>query len=167
MSKNYLVKPVRVADAAVDGLVAGLGAGILMAIFFLAVQWALYAEAPGATLARFDPGAQPNPLTGLLVHLAVSAVYGLVFGYLYWLLDRWLPQSRGVWLTAAIGGLYGSAIFLVAVLTFSQRAGPPFFGLTALVFWLAHIVYGGPLALLVSRMWRKLPAAAQLDHSLS
>ena len=159
MSKNYLVKPVRVADAAVDGLVAGLGAGILMAFFFLAVQWALYAESPGATLARFDPGAQPTAMTGLMVHLAVSAVYGLVFGFVYWLLDRWLPQSRGGWLTAGIGVLYGSAIFLVAVLTFSQRAGPAYFGFSPLVFWLAHVFYGGPLAMLVSRMWRKLPAA--------
>jgi hypothetical protein len=52
-------------DAAVDGLLVGVGAGGLMAIYLVVAG-----VAGGASwlemLANFDPGAEPRPLTGAL-----------------------------------------------------------------------------------------------------
>ena len=69
-------------DAAVDGLLAGGAAGIAMGVY-LAVSVLLLGEGPARMLARFDPAGSAAPVAGVLMHLAVSAVYGLVFGVIY------------------------------------------------------------------------------------
>jgi hypothetical protein len=161
MTKSIQFKTVRLADSAVDGLIAGAGAGAAMAAFLVVMEWAMNAVSPGAVMARFDPGSQPVGLTGLFLHLAVSAVYGLVFGSIWRLIVQWLPVRWTGWLLFGLGGLYGSAIFLVAVLAFSRAGDQALFGFSPLIFWLAHVLYGGLLALFMGRMQRQVLLAAE------
>jgi hypothetical protein len=65
-------------DTAVDGLLAGVGAGALMAAFLLAAA-GMAGQDWQSVLRQFDPGLTPAPLTGLVTHLAVSGVYGILF----------------------------------------------------------------------------------------
>ncbi len=157
MTINHRLKPVRMADAAVDGLIAGLEAGLLMVVFLIAMEWIRSGNGIGVTLMRFDPGADPVPLTGLVVHLAVSGVYGLLFGFLGWLLNHRAARLLEGWTALVTGGLFGTAIFLLPWLTFSAKIGQNFLGFSPLVFWLAHVLYGSTLAILVARMWSKVP----------
>jgi uncharacterized membrane protein YagU involved in acid resistance len=62
-------------------------------------------------LGRFDPGAAASPLVGGLAHLAMSAIYGILFA-LSWrlLLSRWLGRVP-LWLT---GLAYGLILLLAA-----------------------------------------------------
>ena len=159
MSKNNVMKPVRISDAVVDGLIAGLEAGLVMVVFLIAVEWASTGDGAGLTLARFDPGNHPAPLTGLIVHLAVSGVYGLVFGFIGWLLNQRVSLLLGSGLSILYGGLYGTAIFLLPWLTFSAKVGQSFLGFSPLVFWLAHVLYGSSLAVIVARTWSRVSEA--------
>ena len=76
-------------DAAVDGLLAGAAAGVAMATY-LVVIGLVAGEEPTVVLARFDPSGAgaAAPLIGGVMHLAVSAVYGLLFGLIYRLTGR-------------------------------------------------------------------------------
>ena len=77
-----LTKSMTTGDAAVDGLLGGLGASIVMALVLMALG-VTGGQAPLSTLAHFDPG-RSSALTGLLMHLAVGSVYGTLFS-LGWL----------------------------------------------------------------------------------
>lgn len=106
---------------------------------------------PASTIARFDPaGADAaSPLTGALIHLAVSAVYGLLFGVLF----RWL--GRGRWAgraTAVILGLaYGLLLLLTAQGLIATSAGAGLREMPALHFAAAHVVYGVAVGWLIGR----------------
>ena len=130
-----------------------------MVIFLIVVEWVSSGSSSGVTLMHFDPGADPDPFVGLIVHLAVSGVYGLLFGFLAWLLNRLVSQFLNGWISIVTGGVYGTSIFLLPWLTFSARAGHNFLGFSPWIFWLAHVLYGGSLALFVVRMWSKASEA--------
>ena len=100
-------------DAAVDGLLAGAAAGIAMAAY-LVVIGLVAGEGPAVVLARFDPSGAgaASPLIGALMHLAVSAVYGLLFGLIYRLIGRGRLAGRAA--GALMGLVYGLALLLVA-----------------------------------------------------
>ena len=72
----------KTSDAAVSGLIGGLASGLAM-LAFLVVAGLLISLPPLETLARFAPGEGDNPMTGGLAHLAVSGMYGLVYGLLW------------------------------------------------------------------------------------
>ena len=104
-------------DAAVDGLISGVAAGLLMAVFLL-VAGGLGGKSVADVLRQFDPGARPAPLTGAVTHLAVSGVYGILFASL------WRPLGR-VWgrLPAWLVGLaYGLLLWLLAATITAARA---------------------------------------------
>ncbi|MFN2223925.1 MAG: hypothetical protein ACK2UH_15310, partial [Candidatus Promineifilaceae bacterium] len=69
-------KRVTTGDAAVDGLLAGIVAGLAMALFLLVVG-ALSGVTPAGVIGRFDPAQANSPVVGLFTHLAVSAIYGV------------------------------------------------------------------------------------------
>lgn len=135
-------------DAAVEGLLAGVGAGIAMAAW-LVFAGLLAGEGPGRTLARFDPAAAASPLTGALIHLGVSAVYGLLFGVLHRLIGRGrlTGQPAGV----LLGLAYGLALLFVAQGLTGISAGAALREIPALHFTIAHLVYGAGLGWLVAR----------------
>ena len=97
-------------DVAVDGLIAGVGAGILMAAYVVATGFVL-GEGPGVVLSRFDPAVPPLPQIGILMHLAVSAIYGILFGLGERVIIRGpLNATR----STSLGLLYGLGLFVLA-----------------------------------------------------
>jgi hypothetical protein len=130
------------SETAVEGLFAGLVAGAAMMLYLLAVGL-LSAEAVSTTLGRFSIQVPPNPLQGALLHLAVSAIYGLFFGIVWSLLGRRVSS----WL---VGVLYGLAIYLLAQFVLLPEAGSPLLEIALPHFALAHLVYG-----LVLGLWFK------------
>ncbi len=133
-------------DLAVDGLLQGLAAGAIMLAFLLGVGM-VEGVAPTAVLARFGLPGSATAVTGLLGHLAVSAVLGLVWGVLYGAVLR--RTSLPAWLLGAGYGLLlyaGAALFVVSAT-----------GLADFAPWqllLAHVFYGLTLGLLSGRMIR-------------
>lgn len=122
-------------DAAVSGLLAGIVAGVVMAAFLVAVGFA-GGESVGQVLSHFGTGEGTTPIGGLLTHLAVSGVYGIVWGYLLRIVRSLLPAP--VWL---IGLAYGLLLFLVAQGIF--LVGPTLLtDVPPLPFLFAHAVYG-------------------------
>ena len=127
------------SETAVEGLFAGLVGGIAMLLYLLAVGL-LSAEGVSTTLDRFSIQAPPNPLQGALLHLAVSAIYGLFFGMVWSLLGRRVSS----WMVAV---LYALAIYLLAQFVLLPGAGSPLLEIALPYFALAHLVYGLVLGL--------------------
>lgn len=140
MMKTQLVwREKTIGDTAVDGLLAGLLGGALMALFLVFANW-LTGVLPPATLAYFDPARAGSWLAGLLAHLAVSAIYGLVFALLLGIVERVRPSAaRRLW----VWGLgYGLLLWLVGMGLVLTAVGAPLAQIPAWQFGLAHLVYG-------------------------
>ncbi len=136
-------------DAAVDGLLSGVAAGVLMASFLLVAGWTA-GRSWDWVLRQFDPGLTPAPLTGAVTHLAVSGVYGLLFGSL------WRPMARAWrWLPGWLAGLgFGMLLWLLALMVTSARlssGGAWLQGIPPAQLAVAHGIYGLALGWLVSR----------------
>ena len=146
------------------GLIAGAAAGILIELFFLAIQ--LAAGTPADKLAGnfvfiaavlLGPGAYQNPIAvplGIVLHFCVSI--GWALGYVY--LVRSQPQLlTRPWISGAAFGLMVYIFMQIILLTAGQYHRP-----AAAVFFtqlVAHVVfYGIPVALIVSRLLRPLVA---------
>ncbi|MEK7277035.1 MAG: hypothetical protein AAB427_06780 [Chloroflexota bacterium] len=147
-NKPLAAKKTTMGDAAVDGLIAGIGAGVVMAAV-LVVAGLLTGDGPGVVLGRFDPGTAASPVTGGLMHLAVSGVYGALFGLGRRLISGWQPVSRlPGWL---IGLAYGLGLWAVAQASLLSGAESPLQEVPALYFALAHAVFGLTLGLAMTR----------------
>jgi hypothetical protein len=145
MEKSRFVRMEKsTGDTAVDGLMAGLVAGLTMALL-LALAGLFSGVKPLVTLGYFDPARAGNWLTGLLAHLAVSAIYGVVFALMLRLVGWIRPYLiRQIWLWGMGFGLvlYGLATGVV----FTAVANP----LTQITAWqmgAAHLLYGLVLGL--------------------
>jgi hypothetical protein len=145
MSDSHLVwQEKTIGDTAVDGLMAGPVAGLTMALF-LVLAGLLDGRQPHITLGYFDPAQAGNWLTGLLAHLAVSAIYGVIFALLLRLVRRIRPPVlRPIWLW---GVGYGLVLWgLTQEVVFSAVPSP----LTQIASWqmaVAHLLYGLVLGL--------------------
>jgi hypothetical protein len=137
-------------DSAVDGLLAGTGAGLLMALYVGAVG-RLSGQAWRDILAQFDPSPAPSPFTGVVAHLAVAGVHGLVFALAWHWLRRAAPRVPG-WLA---GLVYGPVLWLLAVvlLRLSPAATPEGWlaGVAPVHLAVAHLIYGLALGWLLGR----------------
>lgn len=142
--KNLVAKSSTIGDSAVDGLFAGLGAGIVMAICFIAAGL-IGGESPVLVLSRFDPSAVASPLNGALVHLAVASVYGMLFGVAH----RFVRPGRlPMWFLGLLYGMILLALAEAVVLPSGTSL------LRAVPFWsfgLAHLIYGVTLGVLVGQ----------------
>jgi hypothetical protein len=140
MEKTYVTQTKKsIGDTAVDGLVAGLPAGLAMAVV-LALAGLLSGTPPLVTLGYFDPAQGGNWLAGLLAHLAVAAIYGVLFALLLGAVGQIQPSlSR---LAVLWGAMYGLLLLAVAyVVWFTVVASP----LAQIAVWqmsAAHVVYG-------------------------
>lgn len=149
MEKSRFVKMEKsTGETAVDGLMAGMVAGLAMALV-LALGGLFSGRQPLVTLGYFDPARVSNWLTGLLAHLAVSAIYGVVFTLLLRLVG-WIRPSllSQIWLWGLGYGLllYGLASGVV----FTAVANP----LTQITAWqmgAAHLLYGLVLGLRLAK----------------
>lgn len=127
-------------DTAVSGLLAGIVAGVVMAAFLAAAGF-VGGGTVADVLSHFGPGQGASPLSGLVTHLAVSGVYGIVWGYLLRIVRRLLPAPA--WL---VGLAYGLLLFLVAQGIF--LVGPTLLtGIAPLQFLIGHGIYGLTLGL--------------------
>lgn len=137
-SKPVDVSSTSAGDAAAAGLLHGLAAGLAMAAF-LAAAGLLRGQGPVETLAAFTLSGQPaasSALTGLLGHLAVAAVYGLIWGL------AWRVIGGRTAIPAWLGGLvYGLLLWGGAQLLVRSFGS----GLAQLAPWAllaGHLVYG-------------------------
>lgn len=130
-------------DAAVDGLLAGLGAGVVMAVYLL-ITGAITGEGIGSILGRFAPGEATTPVAGALSHLAVAGIYGAVFGMIALPLRKRVPA----W---AAGLVYGVALYLIARFALLPGTGSSLLELSPVHFGVAHVLYGGLLGWQVGR----------------
>lgn len=126
-------------ELAVDGLLRGLAAGFMMMIVLLLT--ALFdGVTPMAAMSRFGFAAGDNALSGLLSHLAASAVLGAAWGMLYGTALHRLPLPA--WL---LGVVYGVALFAGAAIFIVDATG--FADVAQWQLLLAHVVYGLTLGL--------------------
>ena len=139
------------ADAAIDGLFKGVLAGIVM-FLSLAIAGMLIGDHPAVILSRFSPSANPSPLSGLLTHLGVSAVYGAIFGLACWIAiwRRRIGLQRRVFLAAGLA--YGLALWLLAQLIILPGTGSSIAEFAVGSLALAHLLYGALLGLTVQRL---------------
>jgi uncharacterized membrane protein YagU involved in acid resistance len=159
-TKKRMTKPVTfeertgsAGDAAVDGLLSGVAAGLVMGVY-LVVVGLIAGESVAAVLQQFDSTGNESPLTGLLLHLAVAAVYGALFAVGYRLIGRMLPAVRSqrigrwIWLP---GLLYGLTLWLLAHGLLLPAADSTLREIPAAHFAIAHAIYGVSLALVLLR----------------
>lgn len=126
-------------DTAVDGLLAGLVGGVVMGLFLVVGGW-LNGGPLLATLGYFDPAQAGGWLTGLLAHLAVSAIYGVGLALLLRAVG-WIRPSltKLAWLW---GGLYGLLLWGLAVGVVVTAVDSALAQIPAWEFGLAHLLYG-------------------------
>lgn len=128
-------------DAAASGLVYGLAAGLAM-VALLAVLGLLQGQTLAATAGFFSPSGQSQPLTGLLGHLAVSGVYGAIFGIV------WRLAGGRLRLPAWLAGLvYGVLLWGVAQLL-ARTVAPALAQIAPWALLAGHLVYGLALGVL-------------------
>ena len=136
-----------VGDTAVTGLFNGMLAGVGMAAYLI-LALGISGESPADVLSRFgSANGATSPLIGAVSHLAMSAIYGIVFALIW----RWIARrskSRGL---ALLGGLiYAGFIFAIAELILLPAAGSPLLDIP-LHFAIGHVIYGVTLGLLTRR----------------
>jgi hypothetical protein len=159
-SKKRMTKPVpfeertdSAGDAAVDGLLSGVAAGLVMGVY-LVVVGLIAGKSVAAVLQQFDSTGNESPLTGLLLHLAVAAVYGALFAVGYRFIGQLLPVvgsqriGRLIWLP---GLIYGTILWLLAHGLLLPAADSILREIPAAHFAIAHALYGVTLALVLLR----------------
>lgn len=130
------------SELAVDGLLYGVGAGLVMALYLAAAGLAS-GESAAATLSRFDPAGNNNAAAGILAHLATAAVYGALFGA-----ARKITYRLPAWL-AGLG--YGALLLGLANGILATQAGAALRAIAPWHFLAAHLIYGLTLGLGLGR----------------
>lgn len=150
MSNNVRPVPrrVRAGDTAVDGLLGGILGGAGMAAYLVVAAW-LDGKATAVPLGRFDPAQGGDWLRGLLAHLAVAGIYGVLFALLFAALLRLRPSLRRLgWLA---GLLYGLCLFAFARGILLPALPSDMLQFAAAQLLIGHLVYGLLLGLEVGR----------------
>ncbi|OGO40880.1 MAG: hypothetical protein A2W36_02290 [Chloroflexi bacterium RBG_16_58_14] len=143
-------KEVSFSEAIVDGLYAGVLAGLVMAAL-LALMALLRSESLGALFTRFDPTPAAAPLKGFLLHLAVSGVYGIIYGLIWFLVSISPRTAPRTWQAVLLGAVYAAGLFFLGWMILLPASGS---SLRQLPWWdlgLAHLAYGAALGYLVYR----------------
>ena len=150
MEKARSIRQMTVGDAAVEGLLNGILAGLAMGVVIIAMETVAGVN-PFEVLTYFALSEDTTPLLGLFTHIAVSAIYGVLFGILSMTIARSLGAraNLGVWL--ALGAAYGLLILGIAEGIVLPRTTSPLLGLPVWAFGTAHLVYGIVLAWLTQR----------------
>lgn len=146
-SKRLLRQGVSPGDLAVDGLIAGIVAGAAMLVYLLGAS-VIEGERLGIVLSRFDPSESATPATGLLLHLGVAAVHGMVFTLGYGLIVGRLWPGVRIWL---LGLGYGLVALALAYYVILPGAGSRLLELPVVHLGVAHVLYGAVVGLVVGR----------------
>lgn len=122
---------------AVSGLFNGLWGGAAMAVVIL--LFSLFAGQGAGYLGYFSGVMPAPPLQGLLMHLGMSSIYGIIYA----LLRRWLAVDRLLWLPGWLGGLvYALGLWALAVTVLLPAAHSLMLTLPWYVFFSGHLAYG-------------------------
>lgn len=154
IKEKAILNHLTLGEAAVDGLLAGVIAGLAMAITLL-VASLVYGRSLMEAQSLISVGVTAEPTLGLLSHLAVSGVYGIVFGLMdYLILGKWLKQvSLGS--SALLGLIYGVILWFIAVFFLLPGSISPMQSLPMSLLLIAHLVYGLVLGLLEGRQRKR------------
>ncbi len=135
-SQDHLGQKTSSGDAAISGLFSGLLGGLAMALVIL-----LFSLAAGqglAYLGYFSTSTPVPPIQGLLMHLSVSGIYGMLFG----LIHRWSGLAR-LKLPGWLAGLiYALLLWAFAVVVLLPAAHSLMLSLPWYVFFAGHLAYG-------------------------
>lgn len=154
-TKGLINKEISASDAAIDGLLSGVVAGLGMAAYVV-LSSLISGEDPLATLALFAPDSGSGPLVGLLAHLAVSGIYGVLFGVVYAGLLRRPTYNPPAWMHPLLGALYGLLLLLAAWALLLPATGSQLQQIPLLHLAVGHLVYGALLGWLVYRRARRI-----------
>jgi uncharacterized membrane protein YagU involved in acid resistance len=136
-----------VGDAAVDGLFGGIAAGVLMAVY-LGAYALISGEGLAVMFGRFAVGESALPLQGFVLHLAVSSVYGVMYGIVT---KSILPAGRISRFAAVAGLVYGLLLLVVARVVLLPMANSALLEIPFLHFGIAHVIYGLALGAIAGR----------------
>lgn len=146
-SRPFMVETKTTGDRVVDGLLAGLVGGVVMAVYLFLVSL-IGDQGPAVMFGRFALNGQGSAVTGLLLLLAIAAICGASFGFshslLGWLWPRWLP----LW---PVGIVYGLVLLLLARLILTPTSGVALNEISTWRLALANGLYGLVLGWLVGR----------------
>lgn len=149
-TKKIINREISMGDAAIDGLLSGVLAGLTMAVYLLAYGW-VSGIGPLRILELFAPNVANGALVGVLAHLAVSGIYGAVFGVGYAMLLRRRDYSPPTWVHAVIGAAYGLVLLAAAWLFLFPATGAQMQAIPLTHLAIGHLLYGAVLGLLVYR----------------
>jgi hypothetical protein len=129
-------------DSAASGLFSGLQGGLAMAAVI--GFYSLLAGQGLGYLGYLSSGAPVMPLVGLMMHLAVSSIYGM----LYALVRRWTRLDHAAWLPGWLAGsIYAVGLWIFAVTFLLPTAHSLILTLPWYVFFSGHVTYGLVLGL--------------------
>lgn len=124
----------KLGDYAVDGLLGGLVAGVAMLVYLGLVGLAL-GDSPVAVMGLFSPSGNGDPVVGVFSHLAVSSIYGSIFGLLLWVFSgRLQPIIAGL--------LFGLLLFLVANFVIIPGTESTLAAFSPANLAIGHLIYG-------------------------
>jgi hypothetical protein len=148
-SEQVVRSDLSAGDVAVDGLFSGALAGVPMAVYAAAV-WLLFDSGAGDLFGEFLADRGMSLINTLLLHLAISSVYGLVFSLGYNFIARLAKATPTPWASIVAGMVYGALLLALAHLVILPANASPLqlsFGLSVP----AHLIYGASLGALVHR----------------
>jgi hypothetical protein len=146
-SSQVLPKARSTSDYAIDGLAAGVIAGVLMVVYLLGAGLTI-GLSPTGVLSSFRVQDPNPPLVGVLLHLAISGVYGTVFGSVF---RAFLGKSKQFAWGLLAGSLYGVFLYLLAKDAILPSINSPLLVFPATHLLAAHLLYGFVLGWLVYR----------------
>lgn len=150
MSKTSLLarEKYSFSDAAVDGLLNGVIAGVFMGIYVLLIF--LVGGLPVEEVMSYFDDSRSSPLFGAVIHLAVSAIYGLIFGLIILPITSRRQNISGTWLAVISGMIYG--VLLWGIANFLMlRESLPVGNVPGIHLLTSHLVYGILLSYLTQR----------------
>ncbi len=153
-TKNMVYREISAGDAAIDGLLSGVLAGLAMAVYLLVYGW-FSGIGLLNILALLAPHIESGALVGGLAHLAVSGIYGVVFGVGYVMFLRRRDYSPPTWVHAVIGAAYGLLLLAAAWLVLFPATGAQMQEIPLTHLTIGHVIYGAVLGLLVYRRARR------------
>lgn len=134
---NVRLQHKSAGDSVVSGLFSGMLGGLAMALAI--VLFSLLAGQGFSYLGYFSTGAPVSPLQGLLMHLAVSNVYGM----LYVLVRRWTKLDDVQRLPGWLSGLaYALVLWLFAVTVLLPATQSLMLSIAWSPFFFGHMAFG-------------------------
>jgi hypothetical protein len=150
---HTIQKQINRGDLAVDGIFTGIEAGIIMAVFLVVVSASQRISA-SEVLVAFSLQQPGTLIGGLLTHLALSCIYGILFSLCFYFIGRRNAFLRNTISGLAAGLAYGVILFLAAEFFLFNITATLLERLPLTLLLVAHLVYGLALGLLIQRRQR-------------